>query len=465
MSTIQHRMRTIICLALIATMLLIAGCTSSPDTGTVKPVSFDTPILRFAVTSDVHIRPALLSMSSHERLAQFYTTAYAYSESQTDYNKLDGMFFVGDYSNNGTKNQQTDFFSYLNENTKEGTVARAVLGNHEYHATGDFSLKSREETAKNFLEYSGYDAVDAHLLIGGYHFILLSLDMYMGSTDNTSTYFSDEKIAWLKNELDAAVADDPKKPVFVFQHAPAQNTVRKSSKGDYSLKELLSHYPQVIDFAGHIHSPIADPKAIWQGSFTALSTGSLAYLSLPIIGQTEQAKEVDENGNWVTQSYPDGVRNGGMYYIVEVDKNHSVRILTYNIFTESLWGEPYYIDSLDPKDFRYTDDREKNAVKPTFDANAVPEILTAGSNKLQIAIPQAQCKDLVQSYRIEVYQGDALEQTIYRLSGVYYGDAMPKQVKADINGLQSKTEYTIKVYASSSWGLDSDPITLKVTTE
>ena len=44
--------------------------------------------------------------------------------------------------------------------------------------------------------------------------------------------------------------------------------------------EILKNYPQVVDFSGHSHVPINDPRSIHQKHFTALGTGSLSYFEL-----------------------------------------------------------------------------------------------------------------------------------------------------------------------------------------
>ena len=73
-----------------------------------------TPVVRFAVTSDIHIREEVKDYNSKAQLTKFIHSAYDYSEAQTDYGKLDGMFFVGDQTQNGLQAEQTYFFDYFN---------------------------------------------------------------------------------------------------------------------------------------------------------------------------------------------------------------------------------------------------------------------------------------------------------------------------------------------------------------
>ncbi|MBO5868200.1 MAG: metallophosphoesterase, partial [Oscillospiraceae bacterium] len=338
------------------------------------------------------------------------------------------------------------------------------MGNHEFKATGQNYSDPEGATAK-FLEYSGYETTDTRFELGGYQFIVFAPDRYDKSN---CLFFTPEKLEWVKQELDAAVAATPDKPIFVMQHQPPYDTMKgtSGSTADKGLRALLDNYPQVIDFSGHTHCTLTDPRIIWQDTFTAINTGGMAYLSLPIMnGKNDQSggRAIDDEGGWIGESEDSAIRNAGMYYFVEVDKNDTVRILTYNTFTRSLWGEPYIIDSLDPADFRYTDARELAAETPTFAEDAALLLRTNHYKNLQFTIPHATCKDVVQSYRVEVYQGSTLKQTFYRASNANYGEAAP-QVNAYVKNLQPNTTYTIKVYATSSYNKDSAPLTMTVTT-
>ena len=463
-------LRSAICLLLVAVLLaggLPAGVTAAQETQNTVPQGDNfVPVLRFAVTSDVHIRNDAEKINGHEQLAKLYETVYAYAENHPVYDKLDALFFIGDNTQGGSEQQQTYFFNYLKEHTREGTYALATMGNHEFKATGQ-NYNDPVGATEKFLEYSGYETTDTRFELGGYQFIALAPDRY-----NKAQYlfFTQEKLDWLKKELDAAVAATPDKPIFVLQHQPPYGTMKGTTGtgADKGLKELLVNYPQVIDFSGHTHCSLSDPRIIWQGEFTAINTGGLAYLSVPIMNGTNDeginGREIDEEGGWVSESEDSAVRNAGMYYIVEIDANDTVRVLTYNMFTESLYGEPFILDSIDPADFRYTDARRNDALHPEFPAGAKLQLLTNNYKNLQFTIPQATCKDVVQSYRVEVYQGATKIQTLYRLSGANYGDAAPETVNAYVKNLAPNTSYTVKVYATSSYNLDSEPLTMTVTT-
>lgn len=469
MKQIWKWLRSAACLLLAATLLasgMPVRATAAEPVEVIAPETEDfIPVLRFVVTSDVHIRNDTDKITGHEQLAKLYETAYAYTESHPVYNKLDAIFFNGDNTQGGSEQQQTYFFNYLKEHTREGTYALATMGNHEFKATGQ-NYNDIAGATEKFLEYSGYETTDTRFELGGYQFIAFAPDKY---TKAKNLYFSQTKLDWLKQELDAAVAATPDRPIFVLQHMPPYNTMKGShgTAADKGLTEVLANYPQVINFSGHTHCTISDPRIIWQDDFTAINSGGLAYLNMAIMNGTNDedgGRAIDEEGGWIGVSEDSAVRNAGMYYIVEVDANHAVRVLTYNMFTESLYGEPFILDSIDPADFVYTDARREKAVQPVFPVDAKLQLRSNHYKNLQFAIPQAICKDVVQSYRVEVYQGTEKIQTLYRLSGANYGDAAPETVNVYVKDLSPNTSYTVKVYATSSYNLDSEPLAMTVTT-
>ncbi|MBQ8230131.1 MAG: metallophosphoesterase [Clostridia bacterium] len=445
-----------------------SGSSSAPEQP-AEPTEF-VPVTRFVVTSDIHLRENG-ALESQDRLEAVLDTAYAYAESQTDYSGLDGIFFAGDQTQNGSEAEQTAFFNTVAQKLKGDTVARAIMGNHEYYATGYYTEESMAQAPLNFLEFSGYEDDDAHIVVDGYHYIFASMDKYRGNTGKDYEYLSPTKIAWLKEELDKAVADDEtgEKPIFVFQHVAAYDTVFGSTGGDKELRELLNDYPNVVDFSGHSHRALTDPQCIWQQEFTALNTGSMCYLSLNFAGHPTLSNayrvEINDDGDLDT-SNEDGVRNGNMYYICEISENHEMRILRYDAINEGVYGEPYYLDSFgDPTGFEYTSARSEASEAPAFAASAAVVAGNCTDTSIQLTFPQAACKDVVQNYRIEVYNGSTLAATEYKLSRSFLGAAMPQTLTATVDGLTANTEYTVKVFPVNSWGKAGEPLTGTATTE
>ena len=438
------------------------------------------PVLRFSVASDVHVQENN-GLKSLDRLKSFIFSSYSYCDAFDGYKKLDGMFFLGDNTHNGTSAQQKIFFDTVAANARAGTVTRAVMGNHEFYFNGNtYSTEAFALAPEIFKECGGYDSTDAHLVINGYHFIFLSNDMY-----SAGRMFTDSKIEWLKNELAKAASDDPtgKKAIFVFQHEPPEG----SSGGavpyvsDAGLDTVFSDYPQIVDFSGHTHWPVTSPYAVWQDKYTAVSAGSLAYLMLPVInhpvyGVTGLFDEPeyrdypgvtarDARGHW--QKYiSTGMRTGNMFFIVEVDARGNIRLVRYDAASGATWGRAIVIESCgDPEAFSETASRREKAEAPVFGQGSSIDVPNLAATHFGVEFPQATCEtDPVQNYRICLYSGEDVIETTYLLSDDFLGSGMPESLTAEFSGLRPGAEYTVRVYAVSYWGLESAPLEIKVTT-
>lgn len=459
----------ILCLIMMLPLALSMGCAKNPGGGGDGGGAEYTPITRFVVTSDVHLRNNG-AKESLARLEAIFDTAYGYAESQTNYTGLDGIYFLGDFTDSGNEAQQKLFFSTVEEKTKGDTVVRAIMGNHEYANSGYFDETSLTQAPINYLEWSGYEELDVHLEVDGFHVIMLSEDRYPPQTGTSYEYYTQEKIDWLKDELDAAVADDTtgKKPIFVMGHVGPKDTMLGSGNADAKLRELLNNYPNVVNFSGHTHRPMVDPRSIWQGEFTALQTGSMSYLSLMIVGHPDYNSSgirETEDGGWEASSTEHGPRNGNMYYMCEIDANNVMRIYIYDAINDEIFGEPYVLDSFDdPTGFDYTNARQENSEAPKFATDDQITVVSNNYHEVEITYPQATCKDLVQNYRVDVYLGNKLTKSEYSMSRFYLGSSMPETITTKITGLLPSVEYTLKVVPVSCWGKEGTPLITEITT-
>ena len=221
------------------------------------------PVLRFLVVSDVHYGDE--REAEYERMEKAINTAYELSEKE-EYSKLDALYVVGDFSKRGTEKQMYAFKNTLDEFLKEGTEVAVSLASHEFMNDGE------EKALENFGRIFGMEP-DTHKVINGYHFISV--------TSTNGCHFDEAKQNWVAAELKKAAADDPRKPIFFFQHPHIMGTVYGSANwGEDELTAILMNYPQIIDFSGHSHAPINDPRSIHQKHFTCLGTGTLSYFEL-----------------------------------------------------------------------------------------------------------------------------------------------------------------------------------------
>ena len=410
------------------------------------------PILRFVVASDVHYGES--ANAQDQKLRDLMDGAYDYSDNHARYKALDGVFFVGDVADKGQESELNRFFHDFYEYTRPGTEAQAVLGNHEFKA-GAVNAVSR------YLAASGYAAADRHITISGYHFILMSPSEYAG--------FNDAKIAWLTEQLEIAAADDEtgKKPIFVFQHHPPYDTVYGSEDewGVHNLEPVFEQYPQVVDFAGHSHFPINDPRSIWQGSFTGLNTGSCREWGMDIAGVTSKTTfAIGEEGGWSFSEISGELFDPGKYYVVEVNAASRILIRAFDVGTGVEVMEPIFLASVgDPDRFTYTDDRANHEETPRFAENAEVRIVNT-ENSTVIYFPRTASGAYVQHYRCEVRQGETLISTTYRLDCGFLFPA-PETLTLTLTGLSSDTEYTVSIIPVTSWANDGEPLVFNFRTD
>jgi len=406
------------------------------------------PILRFVVASDVHIHDTGSDLEE-ERLPKLFDVAYDYAKKQKGYKELDAVLIAGDFVDRGTPNSMKKAFALANESVKGDTVFHAIMGNHEFY----HEEKSTPATEKNWLAASGYDSPDAHLIIGGYHFIMVS-------PDSGGKGYSNKKQNWLADELKKAAADDPtgRKPIFVLQHHHISDTVYGSGAwGVEDLRKTLNNYPQVIDFSGHSHFPISDPTSMWQDEFTALGTGTLSYYEMGLAGvDPDYIFPIDDEGSWAEKK--SGERDAAQFYIVEVDANNAIKIQGYDLLSDTFMIEPYLLRTVgDPAEFKYTNARAEASEVPVFPEDAAIEIVNLTAFGAKLRFPQASCKDNVQHYRCELYLNGELKDTVYSLSCTFFRPT-PETISAIFSKVYAGKEYTVKIYAVNSWAKDSEPL-------
>lgn len=427
-----------------------------------------TPVLRFAITSDIHVRASSNDFGSREKLDRFLGSAYEYARSE-EYSALDGIFIVGDLVQDGKTSEYDEAVFVMNNIVdEENTLLRVVMGNHEMHAYGSgdarFTPENIAKSTERFKTKLGYESENSHHVINGYHFITLANDSY-----ESRNFFSDESIAWLKGEIEVAMADDPTsdKPIFVMQHEPPASDVRGFTGGDTKLGELLKGYPRVIDFSGHTHRSILDPQSIWQDGFTAIGTGGLAYLGYNMAGHptldNSAVVAIDDEGGWIGGG-SNGTRTGAMYYIVEVDAKNNVRLKIYDLLTESFYGEPITFKVGADEAEIFTPERADASLAPAFGPEAKIETISTDFNYPKISFSTPTGGDIPQYYRIELWaEGDAPVSVFYRLAGMHNAVNMPTTATTPVFGCKEGGAYSVKIYAVNCWGKESAPLLGSIT--
>lgn len=384
------------------------------------------PKIRFIVMSDVHVKPEK-DCKELARLRTGLRDAYSYAE-QSSYNKIDAFVVVGDFANRGAEEEMLNFKEVLDEYIKPETDVTLSVASHEYGAGEDVA---KERLRKIFgMHY------DAHKVINGFHFISVS------STRGCN--FDEPQIEFAEKALKEAAADSMEKPIFFFQHPHISGTVYGSINwGDDALYPTLMNYPQVIDFSGHSHAPINDPRSIHQEHFTSVGTGSLSYFELD---------EFDK----VYGTVPPDADKCAQFLIVEADGNNRVRIMPFDILTEKFFPVTWKIDSpSEPSEFIYTDKRYGTRVCPHFAPCTAIETETE-VNTVKITFGQADIdEDRVNDYKITVRNSDKkIVKQICVWSGYYLYD-MPETLSVTIKDLP-KGKYSVKITAKGFWKNTSD---------
>lgn len=380
------------------------------------------PVLRFLVVSDIHYKDE--NSVERERMDKALKTAYALAEKE-EYSKLDALYVVGDFATRGSPVQMAAFKETLDNNIKEGTEVTLSLASHEFMYDGE------EGALKRFAEIFSMQP-DTHKVINGFHFISV--------TCTGGCHFDDAKREWVASELKKAAQDDPQKPIFFFQHPHITDTVYGSINwGEDELTDILVNYPQIIDFSGHSHAPINDPRSIHQKNFTSLGTGTLSYFELD---------EFDK----VYGTCPPGKEKAAQMLIVEADAEKRVRIYPYDLITSNFFPYTWKIDSAwDPDSFLYTDMRYKSNVAPEFAVSARAEISAVRAGGFTVTFDQAEIsEDYVDDYNVMVKNADGVIVRRSNIFSEYYFYDMPKTLSVEFSGLDSG-EYYVEIHANSFW--------------
>ncbi len=402
---------------------------------TIVPDDF-TPVLRFAVCSDIHLNGEE-GQTAAVRFGQLFDDMYAYSESCT-YNKFDAMMVAGDFSGGGAEKQYEMYKKITGEKLRPETKLLTVIGNHEFIDYRD------EDATVGYTVYKKYisEEMDTDVVVNGYHFIGVAYD------DNGKTFKT--KLSWLKERLDKAIAQNPEMPVFVYQHPHPFLTVYGSVNwGDTDLRKVLSKYPQVVDFSGHSHYCPADPRSVWQGAFTSVGCGSLSALM--------------GNLNYI-EGDKDAPGESGSAWVVEADSKGNVLMKLYDIENRQFFPDVlYFFTNLHNKSKRtYNWHKQKSLdTAPVFTAGAKIKSTVNEEGECIVSYPEAKGFCPAENYKIYVADKDK--------NCVFAKTVISDYVRANINdvnanlGKLSKGDYTVKITAYSPYAKKGGKLTGKIS--
>lgn len=393
--------------------------------------------LRFIVTSDIHYKTD--TDVEKERFEKGMKLSYAYAE-KSDYKKIDAFFAVGDFANCGSMEEMLKFKKSLDEVISPETKITLMLASHEFHSEG--GQQGAYDRLRDIFSQDG----DNFFEINGCPFICISTE--------DGCRIKEEKQNWLSECLKSATFTERNRPIFVFQHPHLTDTVYGSINwGDDDIIAILTDFPQVIDFSGHSHAPINDPRSIHQKYFTSLGTGSISYF------------ELDEF-DFMYGTVPPDCKECAQFYIVEVDVNNAVKIIPVDILTEKFFNDGLIIETpWEPDSFCYTfAERAINEAKPYF-----PEDFSCytcvSDSVLKIAFSQAATSGYrVNSYSValrRVSDNSVLAQK--KISSSYYRMNMPEKLELTIDFPYRDGEFAVEITANGFWYAKSEKYIHKFT--
>lgn len=424
---------------ILSVFTLVASFLNPLFTAPVPEMAQDdfVPVMRFVATSDTHIET--LGDTGCRRLSAMMNTAYAISDADEDYKNLDAVVFSGDLTDNGKRKSFYAFAATSDSVIREGTQRLAVVA--KAHDSYTFSKNS----LKVFKDVTGQES-DFHRVIGGFHFIGVS-------RSDTLKHYTKQQVEWLDENIAAAVEADPAKPVFVFQHEHVRGTVYGSSKTDGwgldTFTDVLKKYPQVIHISGHSHFPANDPRAVWQGEFTAINDGGLAYYELAVDGRNGQ--------------FPEEKDRMSQALIVEVDADNRVLVKVLDVDEGKIMRE-FLIDNVAEADkTKYSfDERKATATAPVF-ADDAALTYEKKDGKLYVTVPQAKVSEdnEVFVYRISVLNknGRTIRED-WAFSDYFFADK-PESITFD-GFIALGKNLTVRVCAEDVWGNRSEALEIKI---
>ncbi len=390
-------------------------------------------ILRFAVMSDLHYSEKHPEVRG--RFERAMKTVYSYAKKQP-YTGLDALYVVGDFTDRGMPCEFEMFKEDCDRLLDKNTRLVVTLANHELH------YYDEEKSSEKFAELFNMPC-DRHEVICGYHFISLSTMQHLGEWHDS---FDEGKREFLRRALDEAVSDGPNKPIFVFQHPGVLETVAGGFFGNGELSDILGGYPRVIDFSGHSHCAVNDPREINTKHFTAVSTGSLYNICL-----------THKSG-----LYPhiDRLMKPSSSYahmlVAEVHSDNTLRIKRLDVMAADFFEDDIIIDNIDAGELKYTDERGLRAQAPYFEKSSKISV-SVRDDAVILSFPAAHGRgERVKEYHITLSdESGELYKTV--MASDYPALVQEKNVEITIEGIEKK-RFSISVRAFGFWNNFSNEI-------
>ena len=395
------------------------------------------PVLRFVAMSDTHV--SAVGDVRSGRIQKILNMAYDDARNDPQYKTLDAALFAGDLTDDGRADEFIGFKAAVDSVLQAETTFMAVIPiNHDG--------KTMHKKSLPFYEKLTGAPSDFHYVIRGFHFIGISASKTEGER------YGEYQKTWLRAQLEAAAADDPQKPIFVMHHEHVLDTVYGSSAFDgWGLdvfRDILSDYPQVVDFSGHSHYPLNDPRSIWQGAFSAVGTGAVYYAEFT----------VDDD----TSVHPEKCRQIAQVWIVEVDAENTVRLRGFDALSGTLLCTYLIHDPANANAREYTPARQQaKASAPVFTGDASLTVRRASRGQFRVSCPAAESTDdeIVFLYRVRVTDASGQETyAAYHVNNYWQGET-DETITFTV---PAETGSTVSVTAENAYGMQTEALTTTI---
>ena len=426
-------------LALLCIITLIWGAVQR-SRGSVYNMLPETPAdfkptVRLVIFTDTH--------NENDNVADAIDTSYELFDNDETYKGVDAFVCLGDISSIGGGNDYAAYKETLDAHVREETPCITIHGNHEF--------KQKNDYYNIFKDTFGYEPNGVYDING------FSCIAFSGERSLTEWTFTPKSLKWLDDRIDEAESKADGKPIFVFQHPHPFGTVYGSTVwGDPQINVVLNGHTSVVDFSGHSHFPLNDPRSINQASYTAVGCGAMARFEL--------------DNNYIVGQHPDGYEDAAQVCVVEADNDGSVRIRGYDLLSDTYFCD-YYIDNVNEKsEFPYTFKNMKaHDAAPVFEPDTKARAFKNDDGEWVISFDEARAAEgyIVHDYKVVIKDESGKKIFSKNFIDDYYvidGDSTA-DFRIGNDTLESGKTYTLKVRAESAYHLYSEPIELTFTAE
>lgn len=464
---------------LLAPAALVAPAVASTEESVAASDVIDVPVapidgpdVRFAAVGDIHDQWGELTEASDFWAEQ----------------DVQAALLVGDLTDSATAGEYDGLKQTLGSVAERGIRTITSMGNHDVSGLGSYD---------RFTEATGGQRPNSHYTVSGYHVITVSpgagtLDPVTGrpSAANSGAYAYAQ--SWLRDQLTAATADDPTKPVMVMVHHPLRCTHYVSDEwhgsglsdgcGD-EFSSVFDDFPQAVVWGGHIHTPQNIPTSIWQGQegrsdesadkgFTSVNAPPLVYYEFEsgVIGTSPTSRSSDTT--------PDDAGDNRQTAIIEITGS-KVTIKNYDLLADEWIDQTWTWDVADSVDTSKTYDerfpfnstlRSSKTSAPIWPAGSALAVDEVTGTRAMVSFPQAvpapnTVGDIVHKYRyaaVEVATGVEVN-TFVQWSG-FYNLPMPESRAHEVWNLLPEREYEVRVTPINAWGAEGEALSTRFTT-